>query len=54
MPSIFLLFSSFAFLISLIEATPPEIITGHLDISAILTVCSKLGLALVPSLLISV
>ena len=39
---------------SLIEETPPEIITGNLDISAILTVSSKLGLALVPSLLISV
>ena len=54
MPSIFLLFNLFAFLISLIEETPPEIITGNLDISAILTVSSKLGLALVQSLLISV
>ena len=54
MPSIFLFFKSFAFFISLIEETPPEIITGHLDISAILIVSSKLGLALVPSLLMSV
>ena len=54
MPSIFLLLKSFAFLMSLIEETPPEIITGQLDKAATLTVSSKFGLALVPSLSISV
>ena len=54
MPSIFLLLNSFAFLISLIEDTPPEIITGQLDTSATFIVSSKFGLSLVPSLLISV
>jgi len=37
-----------------IEETPPEIITGQLDISAIFSVSPKFGLDLVPSLLISV
>ena len=50
----FLLPNSFAFLISSIEETPPEITTGQLDLSAILIVSSKFGLTLVPSLLISV
>jgi hypothetical protein len=50
----FLLLNSFAFLISLIEETPPEIITGQLDTSATLTVSSKFGLSLVPSLSMSV
>jgi hypothetical protein len=53
-PSIFLLFRSFAFLISFIEETPPEIITGQLESSAIFTVSSKLGLVLIQSLLMSV
>ncbi len=48
------LFKPFAFLTSLIEETPPEIITGQLDESATFYVSSKFGLALVPSLLISV
>ena len=48
------MFKSFAFLISFIEETPPEIITGHLEISEILIVSSKFGLAFVPSLFISV
>ena len=54
MPSIFFLLSSFAFLISFIEETPPEIITGQLDASATLIVSSKFGLLFVPSLSISV
>ena len=54
MPSILLLFNSLAFLTSLIEETPPEIITGQLESSAIFIVSSKLGLVFVPSLLISV
>ena len=33
-PSIFLLFNSLAFLISSIEETPPDIITGQFDILA--------------------
>ena len=53
-PSIFLLFKSLAFLISLIEETPPEITTGQLDSSAIFTVSSKLGPVFIPSLFISV
>ena len=52
-PSIFL-FKPFAFLISSIEETPPDIITGQLEASATFTVSSKFGLCLVPSLLISV
>jgi hypothetical protein len=54
MPSMFLFFNPFAFLISLIEETPPEITTGQLDIAAIFNVSSKFGLSLVPSLSISV
>ena len=51
-PSIF--FKPFAFLMSSIEDTPPEIITGQLDTFATLVVSSKLGLSLVPSLFMSV
>ena len=39
---------------SSIEETPPDIITGQLDISATFDVSSKLGLCFIPSLLISV
>ena len=39
-PSIFSLFNSLAFLMSLIEETPPDIITGQLEISATLEVSS--------------
>jgi hypothetical protein len=53
-PSIFLLLNSFAFLISSIEETPPDIITGQFDTFATFIVSSKLGLCLVPSRLISV
>ena len=35
----FLLYNSFAFLISSIEETPPEIITGQFDISADISNC---------------
>ena len=43
-----------AFMTSLIDETPPEIITGQLEILATFDVSSKFGLSLVPSLLISV
>ena len=43
-----------AFLTSLIDETPPEIITGQFEIFATFDVSSKFGLSLVPSLLISV
>ena len=36
--SIFLLFNSLAFLMSLIEETPPDTITGQFEISAIFCV----------------
>ena len=39
-PSIFLLFNSLAFLISLIEETPPEITTGQFELLAIFSVSS--------------
>ena len=43
-----------AFMTSLIDETPPEIITGQLEILATFDVSSKFGLSLVPSLLMSV
>ena len=54
MPSILLLFNSLAFLMSSIEETPPDIITGQLEYQQPLAVSSKLGLCFIPSLLISV
>jgi hypothetical protein len=47
-PSIFLLFNSLAFLISSIDETPPDIITGQFDVLATLHVSSKLGTLLHP------
>ena len=44
MPSMFLLFSSFAFFISSIDETPPEINTGKFEVLAIFSVPSKFGL----------
>ena len=43
-----------AFMTSLIDETPPEMITGQLEILATFDVSSKFGLSLVPSLLMSV
>ena len=43
-----------ACLISPIDETPPDIITGHFDISATFIVSLKFGLCFIPSLLISV
>ena len=43
-----------AFFTSIIEETPPEIITGQFEIFATLDVSSKFGLSLVPSLFMSV
>ena len=40
--------------ISLIEETPPEIITGQFELLATFSVSSKFGLRFIPSLLISV
>ena len=45
MPSIFLLFNSLAFLMSSIEETPPDIITGQLEVSATLMSPQNSGFA---------
>ena len=52
MPSMFLLFSSFAFFISSIDETPPEIITGIFEVFAIFSVIVSGAGASIPNLFV--